>query len=618
MICASCKAETATNTNDSCEWCGWALSRLPDGTLLAGRYEIEALLGRGGMGTVHRANDRILDETVAIKVMQAHLGATPEIAQRFRSEIKIARKVRHPNVCAIHEYGEVDGLRYISMEFVDGVNLRQMIRECGALEPDRGFDVSLQILAGLEAVHDLGIIHRDLKTPNIMIDGAGRVRLMDFGLAKERGATEPGLATLLGQVMGTPEFMSPEQAKGERADFPADIYALGVVLYEIFSGEVPFKGAAADVILKHVHEPPPLEGEAVKRIPPGVVPILQKALSKAASDRYATAQGMASALRQARLGIPTSDPGDSVLTSLVASLAPESAASLGSIAMTAAAADTGIFAPIEAPVSDADGGAAVKARIEALVRTLDSPEAATRWRAAQALGESGPAAREASPALIAALDDPDFWVGEAAAVALRKITGATEAPRERRNRGPREPLPVAPALKNLIVKMRDPASRWMAIVALGEMGSEARAAVPHLIEALEDADAPVRWDAAKTLGRIGPAAGSAVPALAALVNDPSDALVRQHAVTALGRIGRNAKGAVPAPIHALKEPPLGIHVQAAEALIQIGVPAVPALIEAMKDEDRAFRGHAADTLRRIAAGYGTTDRAVLTDRGGLA
>ena len=118
----------------------------------------------------------------------------------------------------------------------------------------------------------------------------------------------------------------------------------------------------------------------------------------------------------------------------------------------------------------------------------------------------------AKPALIAALDDPDFWVGEAAAVALRRITGETEAPRERRNRGPRQAPPVAPALQNLIDRMRDPASRWMAIVALGEMGSEARAAVPHLIEALEDADVQVRWDAAKTLGKIGPAAGAADPA----------------------------------------------------------------------------------------------------------
>jgi serine/threonine protein kinase len=608
MICASCKADTP-DASDSCEKCGWCLSRLPDGTLLAGRYEIEGLLGRGGMGTVHRANDRILDETVAIKVMQAHLGATPEIAQRFRSEIKIARKVRHPNVCAIHEYGEVDGLRYISMEFVDGVNLRQMIRQQGALEPDHGFDVSLQILAGLEAVHDLGIIHRDLKTPNIMIDGAGRVRLMDFGLAKQRGVTEGGLGTLLDHVMGTPEFMSPEQAKGERADFPADIYAVGVVLYEIFSGELPFKGAPVDVMLKHVHEAPPFEGEAVKRIPPSVVPILQKALSKAASDRYATAQGMASALGQARLAAPASDPGDSVLTSLVASIPPASAASLGSIAMTAAAADTGIFGPLEAPVSDADGSAAVKARIDALVKALESPEAATRWGAARALGESGPVAREASPALIAALHDPDFWVGEAAAVALRKITGETEAPRERRNRGPREAPSVAPALQSLIDRMRDPASRWMATVALGEMGSEARAAVPHLIEALDDADAQVRWDAAKTLGKIGPAAGSAVPALAALVNDPGDALVRRHAVTALGQIGKNAKGAVPSLIHVLREPSTDLHLKAAEALVRIGVAAVPALIEAMKDTDQACRVRAAGTLRRIAGGHGTIDGA---------
>jgi hypothetical protein len=606
MICPSCKAETPGN-NDTCEACGWSLSTLPSGTLLAGRYEIEALLGRGGMGTVHRAFDRVLEETVAIKVLRAHLGSTPEIAQRFRSEIKLARKVRHPNVCAIHEYGEVDGIRYISMEFVDGTNLRQLVREQGALDAERGFDVSLQILAGLEAVHDLGIIHRDLKTPNIMIDSGGRVRLMDFGLAKQRGVTEAGLGTLLGQVMGTPEFMSPEQAKGERADFPSDIYAVGVVLYEIFTGELPFKGAAVDVMLKHVNEPPPLDGEAAARMPPGVVPVLQKALSKVAAERYATAQGMASALRQARLGGSPHDSADSVLTSLVASIAPDSAGTLGSIAMTAAAADTGIFAPLDVPVSSADGSPAVEERIGALVEALGSPEAATRWRAAQALGECGEPARGATPALIAALDDADFWVGEAAAVALRKIAGPNEPLRERRNRGPREPVPVTPAVRSLIDKMRDPATRWMAVVALGEMGPEARAAVPHLVDALEDADAPVRWDAAKTLGKIGPAAAAAVPTLAALVNDPQDAVVRPYAVVALGRIGRNAKGAVPSLIHALKEHAADIRAKAGEALVQIGGAAVPALIEAMKDEDSEFRARAANALTEIAAGHAASE-----------
>ncbi len=604
MICPSCKAETP-DSDDACQSCGKSLSTLPEGSLLADRYEIGALLGRGGMGTVHRAYDRVLDEIVAIKVLRAHFGSTPEIAHRFRSEIKLARKVRHPNVCAIHEYGEGHGIRYISMEFVDGVNLRQMIRERGGLDTDQGFEVSLQILAGLDAVHDVGIIHRDLKTPNIMVDAGGRVRLMDFGLAKQRGSSESGLGTLLGQVMGTPEFMSPEQARGERADFPTDIYAVGVVLFEIFTGEVPFKGAPVEVMLKHVHEAPPLEGEAVRRIPPGLLLVLQKALAKVPSDRYATAQGMASAVRQVRHGTPMPELGDSVLASLVAAIPPDSAATLGSIAMTAAAADTGIFTPIGVPVSDADGSAAVTKRIAALASALESPEAATRWRAAHTLGECGPAAREASPALIAALDDADFWVSEAAAVALRKITGATEAPRERRNRGPRGAPPVPPAAQGLINKMRDPASRWMAIVALGEMGAAARAAVPHLVEALEDGDPAVRWDAAKTLGKIGPAASAAVPALAALVNDPGDTVARQYAVVALGRIGPNAKGAVPCLIHALKDLAVDVHAKAGEALVQIGAPAVPGLIEVMKDEDQQVRVRAANALTEIAAGPGS-------------
>jgi serine/threonine-protein kinase len=564
--------------------------------VLAERYEIVELVGRGAMGSVHKAHDRVLDETVAIKVLRPHFARTPEIAQRFRSEIKLARRVRHPNVCAIHEYGEADDVRYISMEFVDGVDLRVRIQERGGMGRDEAYEVAQQILAGLQAVHDTGIIHRDLKTPNIMIDKGGQVRLMDFGMAKQRGAAELAGATAVGQIMGTPEFMSPEQVRGERADFQSDIYAMGIILYELFTGEVPFKGTLIETMLRHVNDEVPLEGPAASRIPAALVPVMRKTLAKVPADRYASARGLAAALRHAAAQPQEPEPPapreESAPEELVAD------ATFSSLEQAAAEALRAVEGwPV--PAADSNRGPEARESVQALLGALKDGSPALRRQAAQTLGECGPAAREAVGPLIAALEDPDFWVGEAAADALRKITGAAEPARERRNRA-REANGVPPAVENLLRAMQDPRSRWMAIVALGEMGAEARHAVPALIDALEDADAAVRWDAAKALGKLGPAAARAVSALAAIVHEQGDAITRQYAVAALGSIGAPARAAVPALIGTFKENTSNLDQQAAEALVRIGAPAIPALVEAMKDDDPQVRLKAANTLTRIA------------------
>jgi serine/threonine protein kinase len=271
---------------------------LKPGTLFHGRYEILGPLGRGGMGMVYKARDRRLDEVVAIKVLRPDFGNDPTMAERFRSEIKLARKVRHRNVCAIHDYGEDRGLLYISMEYIEGVDLKQVLKQSGALPAHRGYEVAIQITEGLQAVHDAGIIHRDLKTPNIMSDGAGIARLMDFGVAKRVGE---GAATVTGQIIGTPEYMSPEQAQGHKLDTRSDIYALGIVLYEIFTGQVPFRGETPiSTILKHLNDPPPLEGPQASGIPGSLKPVLRRCLAKDPADRYATAREVGDALREAR------------------------------------------------------------------------------------------------------------------------------------------------------------------------------------------------------------------------------------------------------------------------------------------------------------------------------
>jgi serine/threonine-protein kinase len=313
MRCPSCEAENHA-TAVTCAECATPLSQptaaraaasgspphlitldLRPGAVFHSRYEVIAPLGRGGMGMVFRAHDRVLDETVAIKVLRPDVAQDPRMAERFRGEIKLARKVRHRNVCAIHDYGEDQGLLYISMEMVEGVDLKRTLRESGPLPPARAFDVAMQIAEALQAVHDAGIVHRDLKTPNIMIDAAGCARLMDFGVAKRLGE---GTFTTTGHVVGTPEYMSPEQAQGHAVDGRSDIYALGVVVYEIFTGEVPFRGETPiSTILKHINDPPPLDKAA---LPIAMRSLLRRALAKDPAARYSTAREMGEALREAR------------------------------------------------------------------------------------------------------------------------------------------------------------------------------------------------------------------------------------------------------------------------------------------------------------------------------
>ncbi len=316
MLCPSCKAPNE-DASDRCFHCDWPLSAaaaIRHGSLIAGRYRIQERIGSGGEGVVYRAYDRALDETVAIKVLRPDRPLTPQTDRRFRAEIKLARRVSHRNVCRMHEYGEDGDLRFLSMAFVEGVDLKRMlvlVSRKGGLPPEQAFSVVLQVAEGLQAIHDEGIIHRDLKSPNVMIDSKGAPRLMDFGIAKEWSAPAAGF-TATGMIIGTPEYMSPEQARGARLDVRSDVYALGIVVYETFTGHVPFRVGSdlVGLLYKHIHEPPPLRTPEAVSLPTGVVPVLEKALAKSPDDRYASATAMIEALREARtqaaIGVPPS------------------------------------------------------------------------------------------------------------------------------------------------------------------------------------------------------------------------------------------------------------------------------------------------------------------------
>jgi eukaryotic-like serine/threonine-protein kinase len=302
LVCPSCGAQN-DDAADMCFTCGRGLHGLTQGTVIGSRYEILASLGKGGMGMVYKAHDRELDETVALKVLRGELAQSAEMAKRFRSEIKLARKVRHPNVCAIHEYGQDGSRQFIAMEYIEGSDLKQELRQRGGLPPHEAYDVAIQLAEGLQAVHSVGVIHRDLKTPNIMRDGRGVLRLMDFGIAKQYGA-QTTAATATGQIVGTPEYMSPEQCRGEPIDSRSDLYALGVVIFEIFTGDVPFRGETPlATLFKHLQDPPPLEVPN-RKTPPALVPILKKLLAKSREERYSSAREVADALRAARALLP--------------------------------------------------------------------------------------------------------------------------------------------------------------------------------------------------------------------------------------------------------------------------------------------------------------------------
>jgi putative nucleotidyltransferase with HDIG domain len=270
---------------------------LGKGTLIASRYEIQEVLGSGGMGTVYKAHDRAFEEPVALKILPPELAGDADIAWRFPAEVRLARRVNHRNVCRMHEYGQDGALSYISMEYVPGVDLKKVAQVQGGLSIDAAFGVALEIAAGLQAIHEVGIIHRDLKAQNIVLDPRGVVRIMDFGMSKESGTA----ATTVGLVMGSPEYMSPEQVEGQPVTFATDVYTLGLLIFELFTGAPPFRGENPMATLhKQVKEAPPLEGPAAARIPRSLTPVLKTALAKNPEERYPSIREFAEALRKAR------------------------------------------------------------------------------------------------------------------------------------------------------------------------------------------------------------------------------------------------------------------------------------------------------------------------------
>jgi hypothetical protein len=271
--------------------------RFVPGEMLSERYRIIGLLGRGGMGEVYRADDLKLAQTVALKLLpespaaQADGDATAR-AEHFRAEVRNARQVSHPNVCRVYDIGEIEGRLFISMEYVDGEDLATLLRRIGRLPPAKALEIARQLCAGLAAAHDKGVLHRDLKPSNIMLDGQGRARITDFGLAV-RSDEEP----VEGRIIGTPAYMPPEQLAGRPATVRSDLYALGLVLYEVFTGKKAFEATTiAELKRKHAQEPPTAPSSHIADLDPAVERVILRCLEKDPRQRPASALAVAAAL----------------------------------------------------------------------------------------------------------------------------------------------------------------------------------------------------------------------------------------------------------------------------------------------------------------------------------
>ncbi|HTS11834.1 MAG TPA: protein kinase [Candidatus Limnocylindrales bacterium] len=250
---------------------------------LSERYDILAEAGHGNMGNVYKARDRETGEVVALKLLKPEIASDQAMMERFKNELLFARKITHKNVCRVHEFNRIGGIAYTSMEFVEGESLRSVLNRFGGLPLRKAINVALQICSGLKEAHAQGIVHRDLKPENVMIDANGNVKIMDFGIARSMEAA----TRLTGSMIGTPAYMAPEQVSGKQVDYRTDIYSLGLILYEMFTGTQAFQAdTPVAVALKQIRETPPPPHEVEPNVPVAIERAILKCLEKEQSRRY--------------------------------------------------------------------------------------------------------------------------------------------------------------------------------------------------------------------------------------------------------------------------------------------------------------------------------------------
>jgi len=308
FYCGKCATPLPSSTEISIsqtETLQTSIKELTTGSTFANRYQIIEELGKGGMGKVYKVFDTKIKEKIALKLIKSDIASDRETIERFSNELRLARKIRHKNVCQMFDLGEAEGAHFITMEYVSGEDLKNLIRMSKGMSVGAAVNIARQICEGLIEAHRLGVVHRDLKPGNIMIDREGDVRIMDFGVArtlKEKGVTGAGV------IIGTPEYMSPEQVEGKDINQQSDLYSLGIVLYEMVTGRRPFEGdTALSVAVKHKTEIPKNPKQINPNIPDDLSGIILRCLEKDKSKRYQTAAEVHSELEKIEKGIPTTE-----------------------------------------------------------------------------------------------------------------------------------------------------------------------------------------------------------------------------------------------------------------------------------------------------------------------
>src|SRR5438067_3191253 len=276
------------------------MAELAPGTVIDGRYKVVSRLGAGGMADVFLAEDQQLGRKVALKLLHRRFAEDPGFVERFRREAQSAAGLQHPNVVSVYDRGAYDGTYYIAMEYLPGRSLKQLIRQEAPLDPIRAIDITIQILKAARFAHRHGVVHRDLKPHNVIVDDSDNTKVTDFGIARA-GASD---MTETGSIMGTAQYLSPEQAQRHAVSACSDLYSIGVVLYEMLTGRVPFDAeAAVTIALKHVSEAPPPTTVVNPAVPPELEQVVMWTLNKNPADRPKDADELMAALEAARQAI---------------------------------------------------------------------------------------------------------------------------------------------------------------------------------------------------------------------------------------------------------------------------------------------------------------------------
>src|SRR5918997_25824 len=284
-------------------------------TLFDGRYRVQRKLGHGGMADVYLAEDEELGRRVAIKILNDRHAADEQFVERFRREAKHAAGLSHPNIVSIYDRGEAEGTYYIAMEYLEGRSLKELISSRGPAPVAIAIEYARQILAALRVSHRTGVIHRDIKPHNVLVDGEGRLKVTDFGIAR----AGPSQMTEAGSIVGTAQYLSPEQAQGAPVSESSDLYSVGIVLYELLTGEVPFSGESpVEIAMKHLSKVPTPPSRLRPEIPHDLDLVVMRALAKDPDDRYQSADEMDADLARVGRGLAVSPETEETATAIIA------------------------------------------------------------------------------------------------------------------------------------------------------------------------------------------------------------------------------------------------------------------------------------------------------------